>query len=114
MESPVFEFREVDRARFEEVRSGIKQIETRAAKEKYLAIKAGDTVTFVCGSDSFTKTVARVYHWPSAEAMLHEVELKRVMPDLITIEQVNARYASYPGYPELIAKVGLLGFELND
>ncbi|MDE2071562.1 MAG: hypothetical protein KGI70_02420, partial [Patescibacteria group bacterium] len=90
-------FREVDRARFEEVHSGAKQIETRAATPKYRSVKVGDTLTFSCGSDTFTKKVGRIYHWAGPEAMLKEVELKRVMPDLDTIEQVKSRYASYPG-----------------
>lgn len=109
----IFVFREVDRARFEEVHSGLKQVETRAGTEKYRLIKAGDEIIFKCGDDSFSKKVAKVYHWPSIEAMLAEVPLKNVMPDLDTIEQVRARYASYPNYSEKINTFGLLGFELD-
>jgi ASC-1-like (ASCH) protein len=87
-------FREVDRARFDEVRNGPKEIETRAAGGKYEHIKAGDELTFSCGSDTFTKKVVQAYHWPSLEVMLAEVPLGRVMPDLTTIEQVKERYAS--------------------
>ncbi len=45
--------------------------------------------------------------------MLAEVPLKRVMPDLENIEQVKARYASYPDYDERISKYGIIGFELG-
>jgi ASC-1-like (ASCH) protein len=107
-------FREVDRARFDEVQSGQKTIETRAATEKYKAIKVGDEITFACGSDTFTKKVAKIYHWPSIEAMLAEVPLSRVMPDLQTIEQVQERYASYPGYEEKIKDLGILGLLLSE
>ena len=107
-----FVFREVDRARFEEVRNGPKTIETRAATEKYQAVKVGDELTFACGGDTFTKKVVKIYHWPSAEAMLAEVPLSKVMPDLETLAQVHARYASYPGYEEKIKQFGILGFEL--
>lgn len=106
-------FREVDRARFEEVRSGTKTIETRAGTPKYQAVKVGDTLTFSCGEDKFSKTVARIYHWPHAEAMLEEVPLEKVMPDIKDIEGVRARYASYPRYEEKIQEFGILGFELD-
>lgn len=112
MSSPIFVFREIDRARFEEVRSGPKEIETRAATPKYHAVKVGGTITFSCGRDSFTKKVTKVYHWPSVEAMLAEVPLKRVMPDLDTPEQVHARYASYPDYDKKLKEFGLVGFEV--
>jgi ASC-1-like (ASCH) protein len=108
-----FVFREEDRARFEEVCSGVKEIETRAASPKYQSVKVGDEVRFVCGSASFTKKVAKVYRWPSVEAMLKEVPLKRVMPDLKTTEQVRARYASYPDYDSKLKQYGLIGFELE-
>lgn len=109
----LFVFREVDRARFEEVRSGPKAVETRAGGPKYQGVKAGDEITFSCGDDRFAKKVSKVYHWPSIEAMLAEVPLKRIMPDLDTIEQVRARYAGYPGYEEKIKEFGILGFELQ-
>ncbi len=109
---PVFVFREVDRTNFEEVRSGLKTIETRAGTEKYRAVKVGDEITFECGGDTFTKKVAQIYHWPSPESMLEEISLSKVMPDLQTIEQVKERYASYPGYEEKIKEAGILGFEL--
>ena len=105
-------FREVDRARFDEVCDGTKEIETRAATPQYRDIPVGEEITFKCGEDSFTKKVAKVYLWPSIEAMLAEVPLERIMPDVKTLEQVRARYASYPGYEEKIKEFGIVGFEL--
>jgi ASC-1-like (ASCH) protein len=107
-----FDFREVDKARFEEVRMGLKKIETRAGKEKYLSIQVGDEITLRCGDDFFSKKVVRKYHWATIEEMLSEIPLKDVMPDLDTIEQVRDRYDSYPGYAEVIKKLGILGYEL--
>jgi peptidoglycan LD-endopeptidase CwlK len=109
----LFEFREVDRARFEEVRSGIKRIETRAAQPKYQDIREGDEITFVCGGDQCAKRVTRVFRWKNIDEMLREVELKYVMPDLDTIQQVKERYASYPKYDRLIEEFGIVGFELE-
>ena len=105
-------FRAVDRTRFEEVRSGVKVVETRAATPKYRAVNVGDGLTFSCGEDTFTKKVNKVYHWPDIETMLAEVPLKRIMPDLETVEHVRTRYAGYKGYAEEIPKFGIAGFEL--
>lgn len=105
-------FREVDRINFERVRNGEKAIETRAATVKYKPIAAGDTVTFACGEDTFTKTITKVYHWPSVDELLKEVPLKRVMPDVETPDQMRRKYASYPGYEEKIEKFGIIGFEM--
>ena len=105
-------FREVDRERFEEVKSGLKTIETRAGTKKYQHLNAGDELTFKCGKDVFTKKVIKKYHWPTIDAMFSEIPLKKVMPDLDTVEQAKARYESYPNYVEKIGKDGILGFEL--
>lgn len=67
--SLVLVFREVDRARFEEVRSGIKAVETRAATPKYQSINIGDELQFSCGGDTFSKKVIKKFHWPSATGM---------------------------------------------
>ena len=55
-------FRSVDRHNFEEMRKGIKSIETRAATIKYQSVQEGDTLTFVCDGDRFTKMVVKKYH----------------------------------------------------
>lgn len=106
------EFREVDRARFEEVRSGLKSVETRAVNEKYESIEEGDEIRFICGQDSFSKKVRKIYYWPTIEAMLAEMPVAKMMPGLVTVEEVRKRYATYPGYLEKIAEKGIQGFEL--
>jgi ASC-1-like (ASCH) protein len=106
-------FREVDRKNFEEVRSGAKSIETRAATVKYRPIEVGDTLTFACGKDRFAKTITKRYHWPSIDAMVGEVPFQKIMPSVASVEDMKKVYASYPGYEEKIAEHGLLGFELK-
>lgn len=106
------EFREVDRARFEEVRSGLKSVETRAANEKYQSIEEGDEIHFICGQDSFSKKVRKIYYWPTIKAMLAEVPIEKMMPGLVTVEEAKKRYATYPDYLDKIAEKGIQGFEL--
>ena len=111
--SLILVFREVDRARFDEVRDGVKAIETRAATPKYRAVNVGDELQFSCGGDTFSKKVIKKFHWPSVEAMLAEIPLKQAFPDLDTVEQVKTRYANYPAYEEKIKQFGIIGFELS-
>ena len=106
-------FRSVDRARFNEIRTGEKQYETRAATEKYRAIREGDTITFVCGKKRLEKEIAKVFYFRTPAAMRRGLPLAQVMPDLTTLAEVKARYASYPDYTEKIQKFGLLAFKLR-
>ena len=106
-------FRAVDRARFEEVRSGRKKYETRAATVKYEPMTEGDTITFVCGKERFQKVIVRKYHFKTVIGMLRKLPLQRIMPDVKTLADVKARYATYPDYPEKIKKFGLFAFELK-
>jgi ASC-1-like (ASCH) protein len=106
-------FRAIDRERFEEVRSGRKSVETRAATIKYQPIIEGDTMTFVCGKEHFTLSVKKKNHFQSPKALFKTIPLKKVMPDLKSVTDAEKRYASYPGYAEKIKEFGLFAFELK-
>ena len=106
-------FRVVDKDNFDEVRNGLKHIETRAGTPKYQDIAVGDTLTFVCGPERLVKRVVKKYHWPSVDAMVEEVDFKKVMPSVGSIEEMKKVYSSYPDYDEKIREYGLLGFELE-
>ena len=103
----------MDKPRFEEIKNGRKEIETRAATIKFVPIAAGDALVFVCGKSKTAKHVKKKWHFKSPTAMLKKLPLKRIMPDVKTFTQVRARYASYPGYEEKIKKYGLFAFELE-
>ena len=113
MKNWTVKFRVIDRPRFDEVKSGIKKYETRAATKKYQPISEGDTITFVCGKDRFKKGVVKKYHFRSPQAMLKKLPLARIMPDVKTLAEVKKRYAPYPGYQEKIKEFGLFAFELR-
>ncbi len=113
MKNWTLRFRAEDKDNFEELRSGLKSIETRAATVKYKNIKVGDTLTFTCDGDHFTKTITKRYHWPSVDKMVREVPFKRVMPNVQSISEMKAMYDSYPDYTEKIALYGLFGWGLK-
>ncbi len=113
MKNWTLRFRAVDKKNFEEVKSGIKSIETRAGTIKYQPIEIGDTLTFVCGKDRCVKKIIKKFHWHSINAMVKEIGFKKVMPSVESVDEMKKMYASYPNYEEKIKEHGLLGFELN-
>ena len=110
---PILRFRKVDEERFEEVRNGLKVIETRAATKKYENLKVGDVVVFVCGNDRFERRVKKKYNFSSVDEMVGKVPFKKVMPSVNSIEEMKKVYSSYPRYDEKIKQCGLVGFEFE-
>ncbi len=105
-------FRAVDRAIFDAIMSGRKKVETRAAGPKYRDIKAGDVVILVCGGETKELRVKRATRFPSVASMLQTYRVKDIAPDFSTAAELEALYASFPGYAEKIAKAGLIALEL--
>ena len=92
MKNWTLRFRQIDKARFEEVRSGLKSIETRAATIKYQPIQKGDMITFVCGKGRFVKEISGVHHFATPEAMIKKLPLQKIMPLVTSIEEMKERY----------------------
>ncbi len=113
MKNYTLRFRAVDKDNFDEVKIGAKSVETRAATVKYQPIEAGDTLTFVCGEERLVKKITKRFHWPSIDAMVKEVDHKKVMPSVESVAEMKKIYASYPGYEQKIKEHGLLGFVLK-
>lgn len=112
MKNWTLKFRAVDKDNFDEVKSGVKAIETRAGTVKYQPVAVGDTLTFVCGPERCVKKVVKRYHWPSVDEMVEEIDFKKVMPTVGSVAEMKKVYASYPNYEQKIKEYGLLGFEL--
>jgi len=113
MKTWTLRFRAVDKKNFEELRKGIKAVETRASSVKYQPIEKGDVLIFTCGKDKFSKTITKKTHFKSIDAMLKKIPFKKIMPDLKSLEEVKKSYYSYPNYKEKIKKFGILAFELK-
>src|SRR3989338_5337537 len=113
MKNWTLRFRAADKNNFEEVKSCIKSIETRAGTIKYQTIEVGDTLTFVCGQNRCIKKITKRFHWLSIDAMVKEINFKKIMPLVESIDEMKKVYASYPDYEKKIEEYGLLGFELE-
>src|SRR3989344_2722430 len=108
MKTWTLRFRAIDKKNFEELRSGIKAVETRAASVKYQPIKKGDVLIFTCGKDRFSKTITKRTHFKSIDAMLKKIPFRKITPDLKSKEEAKKRYFSYPHYEEKIKEFGIL------
>ena len=106
-------FRTVDRHNFDEMRDGLKNIETRAASEKYDSIKVGVVFRFVCGKQVLEKKIVRKRHFSSIGAMLKAIPYKKIMPFKNSVREVYAAYYSYPNYKEKIRAKGIFAFYLK-
>lgn len=113
MKTWTLKFRQVDSDNFEELRSGIKSVETRAASPRYQTIAVGDTLTFVCGKKKFSKTITKKTHYKSLDAMFKKISFKKIMPNLKSAKEAEKVYYSYPDYKEKIKEFGILAFELK-
>lgn len=106
-------FRTTDRDKFEEIAKGIKTIETRAATQKYKAVQSGDSLTFVCGNDRLTKTVAKVEHFNSLEEMFSKLPLNSILPSAKNLNEAKKVYYDFPNYQEKIEATGIIAFSLS-
>ena len=113
MKNWTLKFRATDKKNFDEVKSGVKSIETRACTVRYQPIEVGDTLTFVCGKEKCMKKIIKKFHWRSVDAMTKKINFKKIMPSVKSVEEMKKVYASYPDYEKKIKEHGLLGFELK-
>jgi hypothetical protein len=114
MRTWVLRIRTADRPIFDALVDGRKTIETRArspAARTYNPVPPADTLLFLCGPARLRRTVARVAIYPSPAALAAHEDVRRVMPWLADAD-LAAVYESFPGYPERIARHGLVAMEL--
>lgn len=105
-------FRAVNRDIFDAIRDGKKPVETRAATVKFRNIKAGDELEFVCGKDSFKKSVKHVEVFKSIRDLLKKYKLQDINPQISSKDELKEMYYSFPGYRKKIEKFGIIAFEL--
>ncbi len=109
----ILRFRGVDNDGFDEIKNGLKTVETRAATTRYRDIKKGDIIIIVCGKQRITKQVKRARHFKTIENMLKAIPLKKIMPSIKSVIEARKVYYSYPGYKEKIKEFGLIAWELK-
>ena len=96
------------------LKNGQKTIESRVKKSKYKNIKPGDIITVHNNeeTDSVNVIVRRVSTYSSIKDLLESEELKRVLPDVDSIEQVIEIYRKfYTSKQE--SKYGMVAIEIE-
>ncbi|MEK7630187.1 MAG: hypothetical protein AAB432_02265 [Patescibacteria group bacterium] len=109
----VFRIRKAEKAIFDAIESGRKKVETRAASVRYRDIKAGDEITFVCGSSKLKKKVTRARRFDSVDAMLRIYKARNINPESSSKEDLQKMYDHFPAYGDKIRKRGLIVLELK-
>jgi len=113
MRTWILRFRTKDLKNFEEVRSGEKRIETRAATPRYQKVEKGDSLIFMCGTKRLTKKVTRVTRFKSVDGMLRMVPMRAIMPSVASTKEMKRTYAGYSGYEDKIKKFGIVAWHLK-
>ena len=113
MKTHILKIREADKVVFEAIQSGEKNIETRAATDRYRAVQNGDILVFVCGNKRFEKEVKEVETFKKVEDLNKRVNFKDVVPFARSAEEMKQVLFSFPGNEEKIRKCGLIAFWLR-
>ncbi|MDD5145585.1 MAG: hypothetical protein PHF44_01965 [Candidatus Pacebacteria bacterium] len=106
-------FRQADRKIFNAIKSGEKRVETRAATTKFLNLKRGDGLRFVCGKDRFEKQVKKFAIFKSIDELVKKYKVKEINPFICSSEDLKKMYYSFPNYKEKIKKYGIIALELE-
>ena len=96
---------------FSLIRQGKKPVEGRKATEQYSRIKAGDTIQFFCGSESFECKVTGINKYLSLEEYLRNETLERALPGVSSMEEGIRIYLQW-STSEQINRHGFLGIQV--
>ena len=105
--------RSTDKDIFEAIKSGRKNIETRAATVRNITMQAGDEIFFVCGKQSLKRSITKATKYKTIKAMLRDYRVKQIAPDLKTENDLRDMYFAWPSYRDKIRKYGLVALELK-
>jgi ASC-1-like (ASCH) protein len=105
--------REEDRNLFNQLVSGSKTIDTRAATSKYKNVQVGDILKFVCGQDELSKIVVGAVHYSSLDNMYGNLPMESILPSAHDISDAKRIHYSFPGYKEKLETYGVMAFKLG-
>ena len=94
----------IKREYFNQIKSGSKTLEARAAYPAIRSIKNGHKIQFQCGQDRMVKTVKAVRFYISVNDMLNNENIKKLLSDKDKQEAENVYNSIYP--PEKVKNLG--------
>nr|QBK93892.1 MAG: ASC-1 like domain protein [Pithovirus LCPAC406] len=95
------------------VKKGLKTIEGRLDKGtgKYLLIKPGEIITFICDDEKLNIRVKSVRKYDTFRIMLMKENMAKILPDVKNLEEGVDVYRKIYGNEDRI--MGVLAIELN-
>jgi len=81
--------RAIDRGIFEDIKNGLKKIETRAAIAGYCKIKKGDKIVFVCGQEKIEKKIEEAALYKNIGDLFKHYGVKDIFPRLTTVGEAT-------------------------
>lgn len=113
MKKHILRIRKVDKFVFDSIKENKKTIETRAATNKLKKIEVGDFLIFICNNEKLEKEVKKVKLYKTIDQMVKEIDFKKIMPFVDSIDEMKKVYFSFPNYKEKIEKFGLIIFKMK-
>ena len=105
---------DVQQLYFDAIAAGMKTIEGRLAKQKYMALKPGDNVRFTNpdGSQSVVKEVVALHTYPTFADAFKTQDFQRAIPTAKTVDDAIHIYERfYPGFAQ--QEFGIVFIELK-
>ncbi len=102
------------RPTFELIRSGRKEIETRAGSPAYLQIQPGDMIEFSCGTEKIRRRVKQVEHYKDFAGLFAAYAPQEINPNQSDAAAMQKKYLSFPGYGQRLKEYGILVFSLEE
>ena len=98
---------------FQQIRSGLKTVEGRIAKEKFCSFREGQILEFISEDDSLRTRILELKQFPTFKDLLEHYGLKTCLPDLDCLEAGVKIYHSFPNYKENESKFGVIGIKIE-
>lgn len=112
MKKYILRIRGTDKFVFDSIKKRNKIVETRAATERYRRIEEKDILVFVCGNEKIEKKVKKVSYFKNIDEMAKQIDFKKIMPFVSSIEDMESVCYGFSGYRQKIKKFGLVAWEI--
>lgn len=106
----------VQKCYFQAIAAGEKTAEGRIAKEKYLQLRPGDTITFhnaTNEAEMLTVRVLQVRRYDSFRAMLEAEGVAAMLPGVTSMDVAVRTYESFGDYKAAVREYGAVAIQFE-
>ena len=97
---------------FQQIRSGLKTVEGRIAKEKFCSLREGQELEFFSENNRLFTRILEIKQFPTFKQLLEHYGLKTCLPEIDCLEEGVKIYHSFPNYKENESKLGVVGIKI--